>query len=50
MSKKRMLAVLETYEVGSFKKEFVDRIKCSKKKKKKKKKKKNREIMLKNGH
>ena len=35
MSKKRMLAVLETYEVGSFKKEFVDRIKCSKKKKKK---------------
>ena len=36
MSKKRMLAVLETYEVGSFKKEFVDRIKCIKKKKKKK--------------
>ena len=34
MSKKRMLAVLETYEVGSFKKEFVDKIKCSKKKKK----------------
>ena len=33
MSKKIMFAVLETYEVGSFKKEFVDRIKCSKKKK-----------------
>lgn len=44
MSKKIMFAVLETYEVGSFKKEFVDRIKCSTHKKK------IRDIRMENGH
>ena len=45
MSKKIMFAVLQTYAVGIFKKEFVDRIKCSKKKKKK-----IRDIRMENGH